>query len=128
MVSRVGEYQSFNILIFFIENLPVSFTLLRNLPVNNAFSNIQTQASNCPSTENMLETSAQNVSPTVTSDVIIGQVGATRRDWNSLSLQTNPIGLNFTFETTQSNISDYSYHYISLCLLELLRPVGYVQL
>ena len=99
-----------NYLNFFIESLPVSFTLLRNLPVNNAFSNTQTQASNCPSIENMLETSAQNVSPTVTSDVIIGQVGATRRGWNSPSLQINPIGLNFTFETTQKNISDYHYH------------------
>ena len=57
----------------------------------------------------MLETNAQHMSPTVTSDVIIGQVGATRRGWNSLTSQTNPIGLNFTFEMTQKNTSDYHY-------------------
>jgi hypothetical protein len=45
------------------------------------------------------------MSPTVTSDVITAQVGATRM----ISLQTNPIKLNFTFEMIQNNTSDYYY-------------------
>jgi hypothetical protein len=89
-------------IIFLIESLPVSFTLLRNFPVSNAFSSTPTQAGNSCS---MPETNAQYVSPTVTSDVIITQVGATRMT----SLQTNPISLNFAFETTQNNTSDDYY-------------------
>ena len=103
---------------FVTESLPVSFVLLHNLPVSDAFSNTRapTQASNSCSTEShghsMPKHNAHpNTMPSVTSDVITAQIGAARLASNSLSLQANPISLNFTFEKTQNSTGTHDYYY-----------------
>ena len=103
---------------FVTESLPVSFALLHNLPVSDAFSNTRapTQASNSCSTESHRQSMPElnmnpNVMPSVTSDVLTAQIGAARMALNSHSLLINAISLNFTFETTQnSTITSYYYY------------------
>ena len=103
---------------FVAESLPVSFALLHNLPVSDAFSNTRalTQASNSCSTESHRQSKPEhnmnpNVMPSVTSDVLTAQIGAARMPLNSHSSLTNAISLNFTFETTRNSTNTSYYYY-----------------
>ena len=83
-----------------VENVPVFFLLLRNLPMGFFAFSASTRLIT-PCTGEQLRTQGAT-------DVLSAQVGS-RNINNSESLQGTPIGLNFTFVTTVHSTLE-SYH------------------